>query len=113
MDANVSTMTMPKTMPVQKLLRYKHLKYDKEEILGIFEAHMILPKYLKDWIDIKKNPKLLQWMWCVILVALNNVVQSYLILKNSFSVKTDEMVLFHVKKATLLLCMWCVILVVN
>ena len=74
---------------------------------------MILPKYLKDWIDIKKNPKLLQWMWCVILVALNNVVQSYLILKNSFSVKTDEMVLFHVKKATLLQCMWCVILVVN
>lgn len=75
---------------------------------------MILPKYLKDWIDIKKNPKLLQWMWCVILVALNNVVQSCcLILKNSFSVKTDEMVLFHVKKATLLQCMWCVILVVN
>ena len=67
---------------------------------------------LKNNFSVKTNKKVLL-QWCVIF-ALNKLVKScYLILKNSFSVKTDEMVLFHVKKATLLQCMWCVILVVN
>ena len=46
MDANVSTMTMPKTMPVQNLLRYISFKNKFSDPLTLL---MMKTKNVKKW----------------------------------------------------------------
>ena len=71
MDANVSTMTMPKTMPVQNLLRY--ISFKRPSINYVVSKSMIfdpLTPSLLSFYYIKSVISALMVKWCVYLCTV-------------------------------------------